>query len=137
VSKVQDHEPEAGHMPQARLLLVAQSPLVREGVKHLLAEDALSVAGEEPTLMGALSFLRAGKQAVEVILYDQDESEGGKFAALRTIRNEFPEIAVVILTAETSRNEIDEAIRAGARGILPKSFSGKALYFAIQLLLLQ
>ena len=123
-------------MPQAKVLLVAHSPLVREGLRHLLANDTLCIVGEEQTLPRALSLLRALDQTVDLVLYD-DENQDNACTDLVTIRDEFPQIALVILTAEVNSEDLDEAIRAGVRGILPRSISGKALDLTLQLLLLQ
>lgn len=123
-------------MPQAEVLLVAHSPLVREGLGHLLAGDGLSVVGEELTLPRALSFLRMLDRKVDFLIYD-DENHGSNIADLGMIRDEFPQTGLVILTAGGNAGDLDEAIRAGVRAVLPKSVSGKALCLTLQLLLLQ
>jgi DNA-binding NarL/FixJ family response regulator len=62
-------------MTQARLLLVAQSPLAREGLRRLLAGDALSVVAEERSLAGALSLLRANDEPIDLMVYEENETQ--------------------------------------------------------------
>jgi two-component system nitrate/nitrite response regulator NarL len=123
-------------MVRGRVLLVAKNVLLREGLKHVLNADTLSVVGEEASPLAALTFLQSGGQHVDLIICDLDGSSDQDLVDFKSIVEAYPQIIVVILTAEAGTPEFEKAIEVGARSFLPATISGEALNLVLQLLLL-
>jgi DNA-binding NarL/FixJ family response regulator len=57
------------------------------------------------------------------------------FQGLTTIKETYPSIRCVILSAVADRDHVLESIRIGAEGFIPKSLSGAAMVSALQLIM--
>jgi DNA-binding NarL/FixJ family response regulator len=102
-----------------RVLLVDDHPLVRGGLRALLAsEEAISVVGEATNGSEAIS--RAVKLEPDVILMDLHMSEMNGIEATRQILRAQPRIGVIALTMLEDDDTVFAAMRAGARGYLLK-----------------
>lgn len=123
-------------MAQAYILLVGKSLLLRQGLKHVLNSEILSVVGEESSLTEALNFVQLSDRHVDLIIYDQEEGSGEGLTDLKAIVDAYPQIAIVILTGRLSAPSLEKALEAGARGLLPNTISPQALNLVLQLLLL-
>jgi two-component system nitrate/nitrite response regulator NarL len=123
-------------MAEGRLILVGESGLFREGLKHVLADRKLAVVGEAPTLSDALPLLRSLKQGVDLVVCDQPEGLAQPLDSLKRITREFPKVRVVILADHLDGAEVDKAVAAGASGFLPKSISPVALGLSLELITL-
>jgi two-component system nitrate/nitrite response regulator NarL len=123
-------------MVQGHVLLVSKNILLRQGLKHVLNADTLSVVGEEASPLAALTFLQSGSRHVHLIVYDLEGSSGQDLANFKSIVEAYPQIIVVVLTAKASTPEFEKAIDLGARSFLPVTISAEALNLVLQLLLL-
>jgi two-component system, NarL family, nitrate/nitrite response regulator NarL len=123
-------------MAEGRLILVGESGLFREGLKHVLADRKLNVVGEAASLSDALPLLRSLKKAVDLVICDQPEGLAHPFDALKRITREFPKSPVVILADQLDAAQVDKAVAAGASGFLPKSISAAALGLSLELITL-
>lgn len=118
-------------LPPVRLLIVDDSEVVRTGLRTLLGnESALEVVGEAASVAAGLESCRRHQPAV--VLLDIRLPDGSGIEACRTIRREFPEVGVLILTSVIDDTVVDEAIRAGAHGYLLKEIDGRGLVHAIR-----
>ena len=123
-------------MVRANVLLVGKSVLLRQGLKHVLNADLLSVVGEESSLAAALKSLQSNGQHVDLMIYDQEESSGEELTDFKAVVHAYPQVIAVILTAGVSAPALERAIEVGARGFLPNTISPEALNLVLQLLLL-
>jgi NarL family two-component system response regulator LiaR len=113
-----------------RLLVVDDQPVVRTGLATLLE------AYEELDLVGAAS---GGEEAIrlcgelqpDVVLMDMMMPGMDGVTATRIIRERWPEIQVIVLTAFHETELIHNALQAGAVSYLLKNVSGKELVQAI------
>src|SRR5690349_21502930 len=102
-----------------RVLLVDDHPLVRGGLRALLAsEPAISVVGEATDGTEAIS--RALELDPDVILMDLHMSEMNGIEATRQILRAQPRIGIIALTMLEDDDTVFAAMRAGARGYLLK-----------------
>lgn len=114
-----------------RLLIVDDSEVVRAGLRTLLGgESTLEVVGEAASVAAGLESCRRHQPGV--VLLDIRLPDGSGIEACRTIRREFPESGVLILTSVIDDTVVDEAIRAGAHGYLLKEIDGRGLVHAIR-----
>lgn len=110
-----------------RILVVDDSAIMRkviEQILEVLGHEAVQAAdGVE-----ALEKLKSGEE-VELILLDWNMPEMNGIEFLRTIKAQeaFKEIPVIMLTTESERRRMIEAIEAGARHYLTKPFQPETL----------
>jgi DNA-binding NarL/FixJ family response regulator len=102
-----------------RVLLVDDHPLVRGGLRALLASEPLvSLVGEATNGSEAIS--RALELEPDVILMDLHMSEMNGIEATRQILRTQPRTGIIALTMLEDDDTVFAAMRAGARGYLLK-----------------
>jgi DNA-binding NarL/FixJ family response regulator len=104
------------------VLMIDFNPVVREGLLAILnKDDGIEVIANVPDGYEALQIIRQGRyrgKPVDVVL---TETRNGKLDGVqitRTIKDEFPEIAVLILTENPNDSYVIDAIHAGAGGYI-------------------
>jgi DNA-binding NarL/FixJ family response regulator len=118
------------------VLLIDFSPVVREGLQAILTKDErVAVIGDVPDGHEALQHIkRACKQGrpVNVVLTETRSDKVDGVQATRLIKDEFPEIAVLVLTENINDSYVIDAIHAGAGGyIFLKDMSPEVLLQSI------
>ena len=114
-----------------RILVADDHPLYREALKGALGpyfENA--EISETDCLDGALKQLQQG-QPVDLILLDLNMPGGEYYNGLITIRNEFPDIPVAVVSASEGVEVVAQVMSLGAQGFIPKSTPTKQLAEAI------
>ncbi len=118
-----------------KILIVDDHPLIREALHHVLGvlhggvvlleaqngAEAWSVADANPDL--------------DLILLDLGLPDIDGFDALSQLRERYPEIPVVVLSASETPDIVTRAIDAGAMGFIPKTSSNQLLLNALRLVL--
>ncbi len=104
------------------VLMIGFSPVVREGLQAILTKDeGIEMIGDAPDGYEALLHIkRAGNrgQPVNVVLTESRNGEVDGVQATRLIKDEFPEIAVLVLTENDNDSYVIDAIHAGAGGYI-------------------
>lgn len=118
--------------PTIRVLLADDQTLVRQGIRALLsfAEDVTVVAEAAD---GAEAIELAHHARPQVVLMDVHMPLVDGITATRRIREELPDVAVIILTTFDHDAYVIDAIRAGACGFLLKDGDGDDLLRAVRL----
>jgi len=102
-----------------RVLLVDDHEVVRTGLKVLLdSHEDISVVGEASTASEAVR--RVGYDAPDLVVMDVRLPDGSGVDACRSIRNRWPDVAVLILTSFADEEVLMSAILAGASGYVLK-----------------
>src|SRR5688572_8367054 len=104
-----------------KILVVDDHGLIREalrGVLKELKEDAAIV--EAPDSRQAMQRI-AEDPDLELILLDLNLPDRSGFDVLAELRERYPAISVVMLSASNERNDIARALDLGALGFIPKS----------------
>jgi len=116
-----------------RVLVVDDHPLLREGIKAVLAGQAdIAVVGEADNGREAIAAYR--QLQPDVTLMDLQMPEVDGMEAIRTIRAEYPQACIAILTTYRGDVRALHAIRAGAQAYLLKSALRKELTDVIRAL---
>ena len=103
-----------------KLLLVDDHVLVRQGIAKLLAETAgIEVVGEAGNGTDAIARARALKP--DLILMDLYLPDMTGIEATRTIKQEMPEMPVLLLTVSDGEDHVYEAVTSGAQGYVVKT----------------
>jgi DNA-binding NarL/FixJ family response regulator len=116
-----------------RILIVDDHPIVRDGLKQILARtEDLVVEGEAASADEALSLVRASEWDLVVL----DISLPGRTGIdlLRDLRRERPRLPVLILSIHPEEELGVRAVKAGASGYLNKDCAADDLVRAIQLI---
>jgi DNA-binding NarL/FixJ family response regulator len=104
------------------VLMIDFSPVVREGLQAILAKDErIEVIGDASDGQEALLHIkRAGDRgrSVNVVLTETRSSKVDGVQATRLIKEQFPEIAVLVLTENINDTYVIDAIHAGAGGYI-------------------
>jgi two-component system, NarL family, nitrate/nitrite response regulator NarL len=111
-----------------KVLIADDHKLFRQGLIGLMRahDDLVEVIGEAATGQEAVQLAR--QLHPDVILMDIQMPDGGGLAAARIIREEMPDIAVVMLTASELDEHLYEAVRLGAAGYLLKDLDATELF---------
>lgn len=118
-------------MSQTTLFVIDDHPVLREGIRMLLeAAGDVRVVGSSATASDAVSPLR--ELSPDVVLLDLDLGTEDGLAWLPRIAAAAPQAKVLILTALRDRARDEEALRAGARGLVLKDAAPEVLLQAIR-----
>lgn len=118
-----------------KILVVDDHPLIREALQQVLrALDASVQVLEADTCADAVAAARANPD-ISLILLDLMLPGVDGFEALRQLREEFPAIPVVVLSAYEQSETVMRAIDGGAMGFISKTSSSALLVQALRLVL--
>ncbi len=119
-------------MRQRQLILAAENRLFREGLKQILASDAIGMIGEVSSLSEALIMLRSTGGA-DLVLYDHGQGPPD-FETVNELRREFPLTGIVMLVDQLAAADLSLALENGVKGFLPQHISAEALSLSLQLI---
>ncbi len=111
-----------------KVLIADDHKLFRQGLIGLMKtrEDLVEVIGEAET--GEEAVQMAGKLNPDVILMDIYMPQTDGLQAAKEIRQQFPQIAVVMLTSSERDGHLYEAAQIGVAGYLLKSLDANELF---------
>ena len=114
-----------------RILLVDDHPIVRQGLKTLLAgHPGWEVIGEASDGMEAVD--KADSLQPDVMVLDVTMPRMNGLEACRLIRGKAPGMEILFVTQHDSPQMMREALEAGARGYVVKSNAARDLLEAVE-----
>ena len=114
-----------------RILIVDDHPIVRQGLKQILADAAeIGEIVEAATPQEALDLVRRRKW--DVIILDIGLPGRGGLEVLKDIKREVPRLPVLILSMHAEDQYAVRSIRAGAAGYLTKEAATENLIEAVR-----
>ncbi len=118
-------------MTKIKVTLVDDHQLVRDGIRALLSGlDDIEVITEASDAKSILEKLKLIKP--DVMIVDISLSEMSGIELTKIITTEYPTIKVIVLSMYTNQEFIFNAIKAGAKGYLPKNITREELLDAIR-----
>jgi DNA-binding NarL/FixJ family response regulator len=124
------HGPEPSGGRSIRVGLVDDHHLVREGLRLVLAgDDRFEVVGEAATCEGAFELVEAVRP--DVLVLDLTLPGGDALPLLRDLRNQHPDLRLVVLTMHSGPETVRQTLAAGASGYLVKGAHSQELFAAI------
>lgn len=119
-------------MNKIKLFLVDDHSIVRDGLKSLLIdEDDISIIGEASNADELFSLLN--KKMPNIILLDISLPNISGIEITKKLKVDYPQISVLILSMHTDEDFVINAIKAGAKGYLPKNSKRDELINAIKI----
>ncbi|MDP9180083.1 MAG: response regulator transcription factor [Gemmatimonadota bacterium] len=116
---------------QIRILAVDDHPILRQGIAGLIADESdMTLVAEAANGREAIQQFRAHRP--DVTLMDLQMPEMNGLDAMLTIRGEFPDARIIVLTTYTGDVQARRAIQAGARAYLLKNSLHKELLDTIR-----
>jgi DNA-binding NarL/FixJ family response regulator len=114
-----------------RLLIADDHPVVRDGLRAMLAtQPDMELVGEAATGTEAVAHAQALRP--DVVLMDLQMPDLDGPAAIATLREQAPEVRVLVLTTFGTDADITRAVDAGATGYLLKDAPREQLFGAIR-----
>lgn len=109
--------------------------LFRTGLRLLLADGCGPASVREAANVADLRALLAADAAVDLVVLDlfMPGMSGG--ATVRELRQAFPGLRFVVMSASEERQNVLDALAAGAFGYIPKSLEPEAMLAAFQQIL--
>jgi two-component system nitrate/nitrite response regulator NarL len=113
-----------------RVMLVDDHALVRSAIRQAITAPDVVVVGEASTAEEALAL--APTLRPDVMLLDLDLPGMSGSHLVRELAPRLPQTKIVMLTVSTSRRDLLDAMRHGARGYLTKDLSPDALLRSVR-----
>ncbi|MGI8590191.1 MAG: response regulator [Nakamurella sp.] len=114
------------------VFLVDDHALFRTGVRAELAglgDDRIEVVGEAGSVAEAVVRITSNPPAV--VLLDVHMPDGGGRAVLEQLHGRLPDVVFLALSVSDAAEDVINVIRAGARGYVTKTISGRELADAV------
>lgn len=115
-----------------KVLIIDDHPLMRGALR--MSAESLSEAVEvsmAASLNEASHYLR-GHERQDLVLLDLTLPDARGIEALQRLREVHPELAIVVVSADTDRSTILRCLDAGACGFIPKSASNERTTSALR-----
>src|SRR5690554_1406853 len=108
-----------------RILIADDHPLFAEGLKNLLSANDFEIVDivEDGERVGEVAL----EKKPDIILMDIEMPVINGIDATRRIKEQLPEINIIILTSFEEEDSLIKAVKAGASGYLLKSLDGEEL----------
>jgi len=118
-------------MRPIRIMLADDHPLIREAIGHLVnSAPEFELVGEAASGKECLARVEELRPDILVLDIAMPEMNGEQVA--RELRHRLPELKIVALSGYTDRQFVRAMTRAGAKGYVVKSASGRELIQALR-----
>lgn len=114
-----------------KILIADDHPLFRAAMCHALSTMADTALVEASTFPETLSCLEED-DAIELVFLDLTMPGNEGLHGLSSIQAQFPDVLVVIVTAQESASLVQKALALGASGFIPKSASIETIVEAVE-----
>ncbi|GLQ29571.1 DNA-binding response regulator [Litoribrevibacter albus] len=118
-----------------RILVADDHPLFRAAINQIMSVQLDGVVIDETDSVSGLQAKLEENQDADLILLDLHMPGAQGFSALVFLRNHYPDIPVVVISAQEDPVVIGRAMQFGAAGFIPKSAEPKTIKHAIETVL--
>jgi DNA-binding NarL/FixJ family response regulator len=118
-----------------RILVADDHPLFRAAIKQIMTMQLDDVVIDETDSVSGLQSKLELNQDADLILLDLHMPGAQGFSALVFLRTHYPDIPVVVISAQEDPVVIARAMQFGAAGFIPKSAEPKTIKTAIETVL--
>lgn len=107
--------------PHPKVLIVDDNDLMRTLLRGVLRGENYDIIGDAKN--GALSLELIAKSKPDIVFMDVVMPQMDGLEALQRIKELYPEIVVIMITGNPSKENVEESIRNGANGFIIKPFN--------------
>lgn len=126
-----NHSPSNTVVDKSRIFIVDDHPLVREGLTNLInGQDDLIICGEAKDSAQALDGIMKARPDVALIDISLENQSG--LELVKQLRNQFPHVALIVLSMHDETLYAERVVRAGARGYVMKHETSKSVLASIR-----
>ncbi len=118
-----------------KILVVDDHPLIREALRQVLKQLDQDIELLEAPSAGETLAAAAQHDDLDLILLDLTLPGSDGFELLRELREQYPAVPVVVLSASDQPETVMRALDEGAMGFIPKTSNNAALIGALRLVL--
>jgi DNA-binding NarL/FixJ family response regulator len=119
-------------MPDIKIMLIDDHQIVRDGIKVLLESlENVSVIGEASNVPELLEKLKSVQPDIIVTDISMPDISGIELTKIINEDKKYQNIKILILSMYTNEDFVFNAIKAGAKGYLPKNTTRKELFEAV------
>lgn len=104
-----------------KVLIVDDNDLMRTLLRGVLRGENYDIIGDAKN--GALSLELIAKSKPDIVFMDVVMPQMDGLEALQRIKELYPEIVVIMITGNPSKENVEESIRNGANGFIIKPFN--------------
>ena len=117
-----------------KILVVDDHALIRDALRGVL-QELKPEAGviDASSCREALQLAQANAGELDLVLLDLGLPDGDGFDTLAELRDLYPAVAIVVLSASQDRDSVTKALDLGTLGFIPKSASRAVMVSALQL----
>jgi len=127
-------EPPKTAAGRSTVFIVDDHTMFREGLRQLIEHDAgLTVSGDVPDAPAALDAIR--RSPPDVVLVDITLADSNGLELVKTLRTEFEDLPILVVSMHEESLYAERALRAGAMGYVMKNEPGKTVTAAIHTVL--
>ena len=108
-------------MASPKIIIVDDNDLIRTLLRGILRAEDCEIIGEARN--GTLALELIEKSKPDIVLLDVLMPEMDGLEALQNIKQQYPEIIVVMITGSPSKDNVKESIDGGASGFIVKPFN--------------
>jgi DNA-binding NarL/FixJ family response regulator len=126
-----DPSPSPTVAGKSRVFIVDDHPLVREGLTNLInGQEDLIICGQAKNSAQALNGI--AKARPDVALIDISLKNESGLELVKQLGNQFPQVAVIVVSMHDEAVYAERALRAGARGYVMKHETSKSVLASIR-----
>ena len=119
---------------KVRILVVEDDPFVRGGIARLINGQAdLACCGEAGSI--AATPLAVATQKPNLVLLDLKLQDGDTFDLINSLKRQFPNVPILVLSQYDEKLYAEKALQAGARGYVMKEAATEQLLSALRMVL--
>jgi len=118
-------------MPEIRVLIVDDDPLVRSALAHFVARDPeIEVVGQADNGLDAIEFLSHDRP--DVVMMDVQMPEMNGIEATAAISERWPEVRILAVTTLDGSDTVLPMLSAGASGYLLKDSTAESIVTGVR-----
>ena len=117
--------------PPIRILITDDHAVLRSGLRLLLdREDDLETVAEATTAEEAIDLVCAG--GIDLVLLDLEMPGIGGLEGAERLREEHPDLAILVLSMHSEADDVRRAFAAGANGFVLKTAADEQVVLAVR-----
>lgn len=118
-----------------RVLIADDHPLFRDALRHVLAQALPGTEVSEADDFSRITAGAAGDEPPDLILLDLNMPGMDGFTGLLRLRENLPDIPVIVISASEEPHVIEQSLACGAAGFIPKSWPRDRMCDAIDVVM--